>query len=113
MESESIMKLSTGTARLSTGADILCRELESLGVRHLFGMPGTQNVALFEALRKSSIRTVVPTSELAAGFMANGYYRASGKVGVLTTIPGPGFTFTVPAIAEAAHDSAAVLFIAG
>ena len=99
--------------RQITGADILCRQLELLGVTHIFGLPGTQNVALFEALRSSSMRTVVATSELAAGFMANGYYRASGKPGVLTTIPGPGVTFTVPAIAEAAHDSAAVLYIAG
>jgi acetolactate synthase-1/2/3 large subunit len=99
--------------RQSTGADILCRQLELLGVTHIFGLPGTQNVALFEALRNSSIRTLVATSELAAGFMANGYYRASGKPGVLTTIPGPGVTYTVPAIAEAAHDSAAVLYIAG
>jgi acetolactate synthase-1/2/3 large subunit len=79
----------------------------------MFGLPGTQNVALFEGLRRSPIRAVVPTSELAAGFMANGYYRASGRPGVLTTIPGPGFAYTVPAIAEAAHDSAAVLYIAG
>jgi acetolactate synthase-1/2/3 large subunit len=99
--------------RQSTGAEILCRRLELLGVTHIFGLPGTQNVALFEALRNSSIRTLVATSELAAGFMANGYYRASGKPGVLTTIPGPGVTYTVPAIAEAAQDSAAVLYIAG
>ena len=45
--------------------------------------------------------------------MANGYYRASGKVGVLTTIPGPGFAFALAAIAEASHDSAALLYIVG
>src|SRR5438067_560176 len=98
---------------IGTGADLLCRCLERFGVRHVFGSPGTQNVDLFEGLRKSSLRTIVPTSELAAGFMANGYYRASGQVGILTTIPGPGFTYAVPAIAEAAQDSAAILYIAG
>ena len=96
-----------------TGGQILCSSLEKLGVTHIFGLPGTQNIGFFECLRRSSIRAIVPTHELAAGFMANGYYRASGKVGVLTTIPGPGFAFTVAAIAEASHDSAALLYIAG
>ncbi len=96
-----------------TGGEALCSALERLGVEHVFGVPGTQNIALFEALRRSSLRTILATHELAAGFMANGYYRASGKVGVLTTIPGPGFAFTVAAIAEAAQDSSALLYIAG
>ncbi len=96
-----------------TGGQILCSSLQQLGVKHIFGLPGTQNVGFFECLRQSSIRTIVPTHELAAGFMANGYYRASGKVGVLTTIPGPGFAFTIAAIAEASHDSAALLYIVG
>src|SRR5581483_12039560 len=95
------------------GGMILCTALEKLGVKHVFGLPGSQNVLFFEALRQSSIRTILATHELAAAFMANGYYRASGKAGVLTTIPGPGFAYTVPAIAEAADDSAAVLYIAG
>lgn len=97
--------------RRATGGRILCSTLEQLGVRHVFGVPGTQNISLFEALRQSSLRTILATSELAAGFMANGYYRASGKVGVLTTIPGPGFAWAVTAIAEASQDSAALLYV--
>jgi acetolactate synthase-1/2/3 large subunit len=96
-----------------TGGEALCSALERLGVEHVFGVPGTQNIALFEALRRSSLRTILATHELAAGFMANGYYRASGKVGVLTTIPGPGFAFTIAAIAEAAQDSSALLYVVG
>jgi acetolactate synthase-1/2/3 large subunit len=96
-----------------TGGEALCSALERLGVEHVFGVPGTQNINLFEALRRSSLRTILATHELAAGFMANGYYRASGKVGVLTTIPGPGFAFTIAAIAEAAQDSSALLYIVG
>ncbi|MCU1298476.1 MAG: hypothetical protein JWO91_2754 [Acidobacteriaceae bacterium] len=95
-----------------TGGTLLCVELEKLGVKHIFGLPGSQNVLFFEALRRSSIRTVLATHELAAAFMANGYYRASGKVGVLTTIPGPGFAYTVAAIAEASQDSSALIYIA-
>jgi acetolactate synthase-1/2/3 large subunit len=95
-----------------SGGRLLCSALENLGVQHIFGLPGSQNVEFFEALRTSSVRTILANHELAAAFMANGYYRASGKVGVLTTIPGPGFAYTVAAIAEASLDSAAVLYIA-
>ena len=96
-----------------TGSQAFCLALERLGVHHIFGVPGTQNVALFEALRRSSVRTILPTHELAAGFMANGYYRASGKAGWLTTIPGPGFAYAVPAIAEASQDSTGLVFVVG
>lgn len=95
----------------TTGGRVLCSTLEQLGVQHIFGLPGTQNMSLFEALRQSSMRTILATNELCAGFMANGYYRASGKVGVLTTIPGPGFACAVAAIAEASEDSAALLYL--
>lgn len=96
---------------IQTGSDVLVATLDRLGVRHIFGMPGTQNVRLYESLRKSEIRTVVNTSEMAGAFMANGYSRASGRTGVVTTIPGPGFAFAVPGIAEAYLDSAPLLWI--
>jgi acetolactate synthase-1/2/3 large subunit len=96
-----------------TGAERLCRALEALGVETVFGLPGTQNVALFEALRKSPLRTVVATHELGASFMANGYARASGRPGVLVTIPGPGFTYSLTGLAEALLDSVPVLSIVG
>ena len=94
-----------------TGYDLLCRALEALGVDHVFGLPGSQNVVLFEALRRSKIRTVVPVHELAAAFMAIGFSRASGRLGVLTTIPGPGFTFALTGLAEARLDSVPLLHI--
>src|SRR3546814_14901102 len=72
-------------------------------------LPGSQNIALFEALRKSSLRTVVPAHELAAAFMAIGFSRASGKVGVITTIPGPGLTYAITGLAEARLDSVPLL----
>jgi acetolactate synthase I/II/III large subunit len=96
----------------ASGGKLLCSTLENLGVTHVFGLPGSQNVEFFEALRQSSLRTILANHELAAAFMANGYYRGSGKVGVLTTIPGPGFAYTVAAIAEASLDSSAILYIA-
>lgn len=99
--------------RVTNGAELLCNTLEALGVKHVFGVPGTQNVLLYEALHRSAIRPVLSTHELGASFMANGYYRASGNVAPLITIQGPGFTYALTGIAEAFHDSAAVLHIVG
>jgi acetolactate synthase-1/2/3 large subunit len=99
--------------RVSNGAELLCNTLEALGVKHVFGVPGTQNVLLYEALHRSAIRSVLSTHELGASFMANGYYRASGKLAPLITIQGPGFTYALTGLAEALHDSAAVLHIVG
>lgn len=93
------------------GANAVCKVLQQLGVTTAFGLPGTQTLSLFEALRRSSIRTVLTTSELAATFMANGYYRTSGKVGLVTTIPGPGFTLALTGLAEAREDSAALIYL--
>ncbi|MEO6968562.1 MAG: thiamine pyrophosphate-binding protein [Rhodanobacteraceae bacterium] len=94
-----------------TGAEELTHALQRAGIEHVFGLPGTQNVALFEALRTSKLRTIVATNELSAAMMANGYYRASGKLAVLLTIPGPGFTWALTGLAEAKLDSAALLHI--
>lgn len=93
------------------GAEIVCRTLEELGADTVFGLPGSQNVALFEALRTSHLRTIVATHELGAAFMANGYARASGRPGILTTIPGPGFTYALTGLAEARLDSAPLLHV--
>lgn len=97
----------------TTGAQAICTALRVAGVEVVFGLPGTQNIALFEALRKSCLRTVPATNELSAAMMANGYYRASGRVAALVTIPGPGLTWALTGLAEAALDSAALLHLVG
>jgi acetolactate synthase I/II/III large subunit len=89
----------------------LSATLSALGARCAFGLPGTQNVALFEDLRKSPLRTVLATSELTAAFMAVGYARASGLPAVLATIPGPGFTYALSGLAEARLDSVPLLHV--
>jgi acetolactate synthase-1/2/3 large subunit len=96
-----------------TGSKLICDTLLRLGVECVFGLPGTQNVVLFEALRTSSLRTVVATHELSAAMMANGYHRASGRVAALVTIPGPGFMWSLAGVAEAALDSAALIHLVG
>jgi len=96
-----------------TGAQLLCDALVAAGVRHAFGLPGTQDVALHEALRRSRIQFVNTTHELAASFMANGYFRASGRLAPVFAIPGPGFMYALTGLAEAADDSAALLLVTG
>ena len=93
------------------GAERICATLVDLGTTVVFGLPGSQNVVLYEALRRSGLRSVTASDEGAAAFMAGGYARASGQVGVLTTIPGPGFLYALPAIAEARDDSVPLLWL--
>ncbi len=96
-----------------TGLEALCRALASLGVDHVFGLPGTQNAPFYSALPEHGIRPVLATHELSASFMANGYARASGRVGVLATIPGPGFAFAIAGVAEARLDSVPLVHLVG
>jgi len=95
------------------GAAAVVETLRRLGAECVFGLPGSQNVELYEALRRSQLRSIVATHELAASFMANGYARASGRPGVLVTIPGPGFTHALTGLAEAFLDSVPLLHLAG
>ena len=100
-------------SRPASGADLLVAALAEGGVSTVFGLPGTQTVPLFESLRRSRLRTVLTTHELGAGFMAGGWARSSGEVGVLATIPGPGFTWALTGLAEARLDSVPLLHLCG
>ena len=68
------------------GAGLVCMMLKNLGVDVVFGIPGVHNLSLFEMLRRSGIRIVAPTHEQGAAFMANGYSRSTGRIGVFTTL---------------------------
>lgn len=96
---------------MNAGPAVIARAVEAAGFRIAFGLPGTQNLDVFEALRRSSLRTVTASHELGAAFMANGYYRAGGEPALLVTIPGPGFTYALTGIAEARLDSAALVHL--
>jgi len=99
------------TNKAMPGSEVVCAVLEWLGVEMVFSIPGIQTVALFEALRRSSLRTLLTGSEGAAAFAAEGYFRAGGKVAAVSTIPGPGFTNALTGLAEARHDSAALIML--
>ena len=95
------------------GADALIRALERAGVDIVFGVPGGACLPVYDALYDSSIRHVLMRHEAAAGHAAEGYARASGKVGVAIGTSGPGATNLVTAIADAMMDSVPTVFLTG
>lgn len=100
----------TSTTSVAAG-EVMFEAFAQLGVTHVFGMPGSQTVPLFEALRRSRLTAVVPTHELAASFMAGAFYRVAGRPAVLITIPGPGFAYALTGLAESRLDSAALIHV--
>jgi acetolactate synthase I/II/III large subunit len=87
--------------------------LEHHGVDTVFGIPGVHTIELYRGLGNSTIKHVTPRHEQAAGFMADGYARASGKAGVAFVITGPGLTNIITAMAQAKLDSIPMLVISG
>ncbi len=96
------------------GAEILIKCLEKEDVEVIFGYPGGAALEIFDALRKSTqIRQILNRHEQGAAHAANGYARASGKVGVCLATSGPGATNLVTGIATAYMDSIPIVFITG
>ena len=91
--------------------DAVARALAPAGVEHLFGIPGTQSVGLYESLRRAGVACTLTTHEAGAAFAAGAWFRAGGQLAAASVIPGPGFTNALTAVAEARHDSAALLLI--
>ena len=94
-----------------TCGELLVQWLEYYGVETVFGIPGVHTVELYRGLPNTNIRHVTPRHEQGAGFMADGYYRASAKVGVCFIITGPGMTNIMTAMAQALADSIPMLVI--
>ncbi len=85
--------------------------LEQYGVDTIFGIPGVHNIEMYRALPRSKIRHILPRHEQGAGFMADGYARATGKPGVCFTISGPGVTNILTPMGQAWSDSSNMLII--
>ncbi len=98
-----------------TGAQILMECLVEQGVDTVFGYPGGAVLNIYDELYKSSdrIRHILTSHEQGAAHAADGYARASGKVGVCIATSGPGATNLVTGIATAYLDSVPVVFITG
>jgi acetolactate synthase-1/2/3 large subunit len=96
------------------GSDAILRALEREGVDVAFGIPGGAILPTYDAIaRGTTVRHVLARHEQGAGHMAEGYARASGKVGVAIATSGPGATNLVTAMADAWMDSTPVVFITG
>jgi acetolactate synthase-1/2/3 large subunit len=92
-------------------AQALVQLLEGYGVETVFGIPGVHTVELYRGLHGSRLKHVSPRHEQGAGFMADGYARASGKPGVCFIITGPGMTNILTAMGQAYADSVPMLVI--
>src|SRR4051794_37344705 len=95
------------------GADALIRALERAGIDTVFGIPGGACLPIYDALVDSSIRHVLMRHEAGAGHAAEGYARATGRVGVAFATSGPGATNLVTPIADAHMDSVPTVFVTG
>ena len=96
------------------GSDAILRSLEAEGVDVMFGIPGGAILPTYDAIaRGTSVRHVLARHEQGAGHMAEGYARASGKVGVAMATSGPGATNLVTPIADAWMDSTPIVCVTG
>ena len=98
---------------MKTGAQILWECLEQQGVTTVFGYPGGAILPAYDALKYSNIHHVLVRHEQGAAHMADGYARASGRVGVAVATSGPGATNMVTGIATAMLDSSPIVCITG
>ncbi len=95
------------------GNRIVIKCLEHQGVDLLFAYPGGFSMELHQALQESDMRVILPRHEQGGAFAANGYAKASGRVGVCMATSGPGATNLLSGIADAYMDSVPTVFITG
>ncbi len=97
-----------------TGSEILLESLKKEGVKHIFGYPGGVVLNIFDLLHdEKELQLILTRHEQGAVHAADGYARATGKVGVALVTSGPGATNTVTGIATAAMDSIPLVVITG
>ncbi len=95
------------------GSDIVVRALEDAGARLTFGIPGTHNIELYDAIDRSErITPVLVTDEQSASFMADGVSRTSDIPGVVNVVPGAGVTHCLSGVAEAFMDNVPLVVLA-
>jgi len=95
-----------------TGGEWIVDALRTEGVRHVFGIPGVHNLAIYDALiRQSEVTHVLARHEAGAAFMADGYARASGAPGVVVVTTGPGATNALTPLVESYAGSIPVVVV--
>src|SRR5581483_8342731 len=98
---------------LSTGGEAIVSGLVAHGVDTVFGLPGAQIYGLFDAFQQAQLKVIGARHEQACGYMAFGYARASGKVGVFSVVPGPGVLNASAALLTAYGANEPVLCLTG
>jgi thiamine pyrophosphate-dependent acetolactate synthase large subunit-like protein len=104
--------MSSASSGILTGARAAVAALEEAGVEIAFGLPGVHNLPLWRELNGSPIRLVGVRHEQTAAYAADGYARASGRLGVALTTTGPGAANTLAAVGEAWASRQPILVIA-
>ena len=104
--------MSSPSSGILTGARAAVAALEDAGVEIAFGLPGVHNLPLWRELNGSPIRLVGVRHEQTAAYAADGYARASGRLGVALTTTGPGAANTLAAVGEAWASRQPILVIA-
>ncbi|MBQ5433602.1 MAG: acetolactate synthase large subunit, partial [Treponema sp.] len=97
----------------ATGSQIIIKLLEAEGIKTVAGIPGGSILPLYDELNRSSIKHVLVRQEQAAGFIAQGMSRSSGKPAVCMATSGPGAMNLLTAIADARCDSVPIIAITG
>jgi len=104
----------TSSGRLMNGGEIVLQALRDNGVEHIFGYPGAAVLPIYdEIFQQDEIRHLLVRHEQGAGHAAEGYARATGKVGVMLVTSGPGVTNAVTALQDALMDSIPLVCLTG
>ena len=96
-----------------TGTQALLKRLTEHGTEIIFGIPGGNNLPIYDALMTSNIRHILAKHEQGAGFMAQGMSRTTGKPAVCMATSGPGATNLITAVSDAWSDSVPMIAITG
>jgi acetolactate synthase I/II/III large subunit len=98
---------------MMTGGEAIVSGLVAHGVNTVFGLPGAQIYGLFDAFQQAQLKVIGARHEQACGYMAYGYARSSGKVGVFSVVPGPGVLNAGAALLTAFGSNEPVLCLTG
>jgi len=98
--------------RMSPGGDLVVAALHEAGITHTFGIPGTHNIELYDALNRSPhVSAILVTDEQSASFMADGMARSGGPIACANLVPGAGLTHALSGIGEAYLDNIPMLVL--
>src|ERR1700751_3590276 len=98
---------------LSSGGEVIVSGLVTHGVDTVFGLPGAQIYGLFDAFQQAQLKVIGARHEQACGYMAFGYARSTGRVGVFSVVPGPGVLNAGAALLTAFGGNEPVLCLTG